>query len=731
MNSNEIEIHKELKKYFGFSQFKGLQEEVIKSILNKKNTFVIMPTGGGKSLCYQLPALIQEGTAIVVSPLIALMKNQVDAIRSLSSENGIAHVLNSSLTKTEIAQVKKDITSGLTKLLYVAPESLTKEEYVQFLQNVPISFVAIDEAHCISEWGHDFRPEYRNLKHIIKQLGDVPIIGLTATATPKVQEDILKNLDMSDANTFKASFNRPNLYYEVRTKTKNIESDIIRFIKQHKGKSGIIYCLSRKKVEAIAEVLQVNGISAVPYHAGLDAKTRAKHQDMFLMEDVDVVVATIAFGMGIDKPDVRFVIHHDIPKSLESYYQETGRAGRDGGEGHCLAYYSYKDVEKLEKFMSGKPVAEQEIGFALLQEVVAYAETSMSRRKFLLHYFGEEFDSETGEGADMDDNVRNPKTKIEAKDQVVKLLEIVRDTKHIYKSKEIVFTLIGRVNAVIKAHRTDSQSFFGSGSDHDEKYWMALLRQVLVAGYLSKDIETYGIIKITKAGLDFIKKPVSFMMSEDHEYNESEDEAIVTASKSGGTADEVLMGMLRELRKKVAKKLGVPPFVVFQDPSLEDMALKYPISIAELYNIHGVGEGKAKKYGGDFVALINRYVEENDIIRPDDLVVKSTGVNSVNKLYIIQNIDRKLSLNDIASAKGLSMDALIKEMEQIVYSGTKLNIKYWVDDMLDDDQQEEIHEYFMESESDKIEDALKEFDGEYDIDELRLMRIKFISEVAN
>ncbi|MFW0737235.1 DNA helicase RecQ [Flavobacterium sp.] len=731
MNSNEIEIHKELKKYFGFSQFKGLQEQVITSILDKKNTFVIMPTGGGKSLCYQLPALIQDGTAIVVSPLIALMKNQVDAIRSLSSENGIAHVLNSSLTKTEIAQVKKDITSGLTKLLYVAPESLTKEEYVAFLQSVPISFVAIDEAHCISEWGHDFRPEYRNLKNIIKQLGKVPIIGLTATATPKVQEDILKNLEMADANTFKASFNRANLYYEVRTKTKNIESDIIRFIKQHKGKSGIIYCLSRKKVESIAEVLQVNGISAVPYHAGLDAKTRAKHQDMFLMEDVDVVVATIAFGMGIDKPDVRFVIHHDIPKSLESYYQETGRAGRDGGEGHCLAYYSYKDVEKLEKFMSGKPVAEQEIGFALLQEVVAYAETSMSRRKFLLHYFGEEFDSETGEGADMDDNVRNPKTRIEAKDQVVKLLEIVRDTKHIYKSKEIVFTLIGRVNAVIKAHKTDTQSFFGSGSDHDEKYWMALLRQVLVAGYLSKDIETYGVVKITKEGLNFIKKPVSFLMSEDHEYNESEDEAIVTAAKSSGTADEVLMGMLRELRKKVAKKLGVPPFVVFQDPSLEDMALKYPISLTELFNIHGVGEGKAKKYGGEFVSLISRYVEDNDIIRPDDLVVKSTGVNSANKLYIIQNIDRKLPLSDIASAKGLSMDALIKEMEQIVYSGTKLNIKYWLDDMLDDDQQEEIHDYFMESESDKIEDALKEFDGDYDIDELRLMRIKFISEVAN
>jgi ATP-dependent DNA helicase RecQ len=731
MNSNEINIDKELKKYFGFSKFKGLQENVIKTLLNKQNTFVIMPTGGGKSLCYQLPALIQEGTAIVVSPLIALMKNQVDAIRSLSSENGIAHVLNSSLTKTEITQVKADITAGITKLLYVAPESLTKEEYVAFLQTVPISFVAIDEAHCISEWGHDFRPEYRNLKNIIKQLGEVPIIGLTATATPKVQEDILKNLEMSNATTFKASFNRANLYYEVRTKTKNVESDIIRFIKQHKGKSGIIYCLSRKKVEAIAEVLQVNGISAVPYHAGLDAKTRAKHQDMFLMEDVEVVVATIAFGMGIDKPDVRFVIHHDIPKSLESYYQETGRAGRDGGEGHCLAYYSYKDVEKLEKFLSGKPIAEQEIGFALLQEVVAYAETSMSRRKFLLHYFGEEFDSETGEGADMDDNVRNPKTKVEAKDEVLKLLEVVKKTKHIYKSKEIVFTLIGRVNAIINAHRTDSQSFFGSGSNHDEKFWMALLRQVLVAGLLSKDIETYGIVEITKKGLDFIKNPESFMMSEDHEYNESEDEAIVTAAKSSGTADELLMSMLRELRKKVAKKLGVPPFVVFQDPSLEDMALKYPISQAELINIHGVGEGKAKKYGKEFIDLIIRYVEENDVIRPDDLVVKSTGVNSVNKLYIIQNIDRKLALTDIASAKGLKMDGLIKEMEQIVYSGTKLNIKYWIDEMLDDDQQEEIHDYFMESESDNIEKALKEFDGDYDLDELRLMRIKFISEVAN
>ena len=731
MNSNEIDIHKELKKYFGFNQFKGLQEQVIKSIIYDNNTFVIMPTGGGKSLCYQLPALTKEGTAIVVSPLIALMKNQVDAIRSLSSDPGVAHVLNSSLTKTEIAQVKKDITSGITKLLYVAPESLTKLEYVEFLKTVTISFVAIDEAHCISEWGHDFRPEYRNLKHIIKQLGDVAIIGLTATATPKVQEDILKNLDMPSANTFKASFNRPNLYYEVRTKTKNVESDIIRFIKQHKGKSGIIYCLSRKKVEAVAQVLQVNGISAVPYHAGLDAKTRARHQDMFLMEDVDVVVATIAFGMGIDKPDVRFVIHHDIPKSLESYYQETGRAGRDGGEGHCLAYYSYKDVEKLEKFMSGKPVAEQEIGSALLQEVVAYAETSMSRRKFLLHYFGEEFSSETGEGADMDDNVRNPKSKKEAKDEVVKLLKVVRDTKHLYKSKEIVYTLVGKINATIKAHRTDTQAFFGTGAGLEERHWMALIRQVLVENYLSKDIETYGILKVTEKGLQFIDNPVSFMMSEDHEYNEKEDATIVTASKTSGIADEVLMGMLKDLRKKVSKKLSVPPFVVFQDPSLEDMALKYPISVTELGSIHGVGEGKAKKYGKEFAELIARYVEENDIIRPDDLVVKSTGVNSANKLYIIQNIDRKLSLNDIAKAKGLEMDALLKEMEMIVYSGTKLNIKYYIDDLLDDEQQEQIFEYFMESESDSINNALKEFDGDFDTEELRLMRIKFISEVAN
>src|SRR5690554_5327582 len=591
MDSSELDLHKELKKYFGFNQFKGLQEQVVRSIINGHNTFVIMPTGGGKSLCYQLPALVLDGTAIVVSPLIALMKNQVDAIRGISANLGIAHVLNSSLTKSEINRVKEDIQNGTTKLLYVAPESLIKDEYVQFLKDQKISFVAIDEAHCISEWGHDFRPEYRNLRSTVQQLGEnIPIIGLTATATPKVQEDILKNLDMTGANIFKASFNRPNLYYEVRPKTKNVESDIIRFIKQRKGKSGVIYCLSRKKVEEIAQLLQVNGISAVPYHAGLDAKTRARHQAMLLIEDVDVVVATIAFGMGIDKSDVRFVIHNDIPKAIESYYQETGRAGRDGGEGHCIAFYSYKDIEKLEKFMSGKPIAEQEIGFALLQEVVAYAETSMSRRKFLLHYFGEEFDLETGEGADMDDNVRNPKKKVEAQNQVVLLLDTVRETGELFKAKDLVSVLVGKLNANIKAHKTDSNFIFGKGKDFDDKYWMALVRQVLVEGFLSKDIESYGVIKLTEKGLKYLKKPESFMMTEDHEYTEADDETVVSASKSSATADEQLMAYLKDLRKKVAKKLGLPPFVIFQDPSLEDMALKYPITIEELSNVHGVGE---------------------------------------------------------------------------------------------------------------------------------------------
>ncbi|MFS4456299.1 DNA helicase RecQ [Maribacter sp. 2304DJ31-5] len=728
----EIDLHASLKKYFGFSQFKGLQEEVIKNIIQGKNTFVIMPTGGGKSLCYQLPALMQEGTAIIVSPLIALMKNQVDAIRGVSSNDGIAHVLNSSLNKTEIKQVKQDITDGITKLLYVAPESLTKEENVEFLRSVKISFVAVDEAHCISEWGHDFRPEYRNLKAIVARLGGcIPIIGLTATATPKVQEDIIKNLGINDAKLFKASFNRPNLFYEVRTKTENIDVDIIRFVKQNTGKSGIIYCLSRKKVEELAQVLQVNGISAVPYHAGFDAKTRSKYQDMFLMEDVDLVVATIAFGMGIDKPDVRYVIHHDIPKSIESYYQETGRAGRDGGEGHCLAFYSYKDIEKLEKFMSGKPVAEQEIGNALLQEVVAYAETSMSRRKFMLHYFGEEFDEKNGEGADMDDNARNPKEKQEAKEDVLKLLKVVQGTSEKFKSKEIVNTLRGDSNAIIASHKTNEKDFFGIGSDKDKGHWMALVRQTLVAGLLKKEIEQYGVLRITDAGKEFMKEPSSFMMTKDHVYNAENDNAIVGAAKSGGIADEKLLKQLKDLRKVQADKLDVPPFVVFQDPSLEDMALKYPISHEEMLNVHGVGEGKAKKYGKPFLDYIKTYVEENEIIRPDDLVVKSTGANSGLKLYIIQNVDRKLPLNDIASAKGLEISELLKEMEQIVFSGTKLNLTYWIDEVLDEDQQEEIHEYFLEAETDDLEEAMKEFDGEYEDEELRLYRLKFISEIAN
>ncbi len=729
----EIDIYAALKKFFGFTQFKGLQEEVIKSILANHNTFVIMPTGGGKSLCYQLPALIKDGTAIVVSPLIALMKNQVDALRSHSHEEGIAHVLNSSLTKTEIKKVKSDISAGITKLLYVAPESLTKEENVEFLNAETVSFVAIDEAHCISEWGHDFRPEYRNLRTIIKRIGDnIPIIGLTATATPKVQEDILKNLGIQDANTFKASFNRPNLYYEVRPKTKNVDADITRFVKQHEGKSGIIYCLSRKRVEELAQTLQVNGIKAVPYHAGLDAKTRVKHQDMFLMEDADVVVATIAFGMGIDKPDVRFVVHNDIPKSIESYYQETGRAGRDGGEGHCLAFYSYKDIEKLEKFMSGKPVAEQEIGHALLQEVVAFAETSISRRKFILHYFGEEFDNETGEGGDMDDNMRHPKKKHEAKEEARKLLSVINKTNEKYKAKEIVNVMIGHVNAMIKSHRTNEQDFFGIGKDKPVEYWMALLRQLLVARFLRKDIETYGVIKLNDSGREFIDNPTSFMMTEDHSFKEANDDSIEVAQKGGGAvADDNLFNLLKAERKRVADKLSLPPFVIFQDPSLEDMALKYPITMDELSTVHGVGEGKAKKYGESFLKLIKKYVEENDIERPDDFVVKSTGTNSALKLYIIQNVDRKLSLNDIASAKGLDMPEFIKEMEAIVYSGTKLNIDYWIEEILDEEQQEELHEYFLEADSDKIDAAMEEFDGDYDDEELRLYRIKFISEVAN
>ena len=729
MNADDLKI--QLKKHFGFSSFKGLQEPIITQILKKEDCFVIMPTGGGKSLCYQLPALLQEGTAIVVSPLIALMKNQVDAIRGISSEIGIAHVLNSSLNKTETAQVKNDILNGITKLLYVAPESLSKKDTISFFKSVKISFLAVDEAHCISEWGHDFRPEYRNLRVILEQFKQsIPIIALTATATPKVQEDIMKNLGISKAQVFKASFNRPNLYYEVRTKTNQVDSDIIRFVKQHSGKSGIIYCLSRKRVEELAQTLQVNGINALPYHAGLDAKSRVSHQDQFLKDDCDIIVATISVGMGIDKPDVRFVIHHDIPKSIESYYQETGRAGRDGGEGHCLAFYAYKDIEKLEKFMSGKPLAEQEIGMALLADMVAYAETSISRRKFILHYFGEDFDNETGEGGDLDDNMRFPKEQVEAQDALVLLLKAVVETKEIYKSKELVKTLLGEMNAVIQSHKTNTLSVFGSGAEKESHFWMALIRQALVAGYLIKEIEAYGLIRITARGKAFLDKPESFMMTEDHKF-EGQEKVQILPTKSHVVLDKTLMQLLVSLRKQVAQANEVPPYAVFQENSLEEMCLKYPISLEELVNINGVGEGKAKRYGDQFLNLINRYVEENEIFRPDDLVVKSTGINSALKLYLIQSIDRKLPLEDIAAAKGMSMEKLVSEMETIVFAGTRLNIDYYLEDLFDEDQLEELYDYFIESDSDSISEAAKAFDGDYEEEELRLYRLKFMSEIAN
>ena len=706
-------LQRELKKYFGFSEFKGLQEPVIENLLEGRDSFVIMPTGGGKSLCYQLPALISPGTAIVVSPLIALMKNQVDAIRGISSEDGIAHVLNSSLTKTAILQVKEDIVNGVTKLLFVAPESLVKEDTVEFLKTVELSFLAIDEAHCISEWGHDFRPEYRNLRVMLEKIEkNLPIIALTATATPKVQEDILKNLKIPEATLYKASFNRPNLYYEVQPKDDQVESNIIRFVKQNDGKSGIIYCLSRKKVEQLAQMLQVNNINAIPYHAGLDNKTRARNQDRFLKEDCDVVVATIAFGMGIDKPDVRFVIHHDIPKSIESYYQETGRAGRDGGEGHCLAFYSYKDIEKLEKFMSGKPVAEQEIGFALLNEMVAFAETSISRRKFILYYFGEDFDNETGLGGEMDDNMRFPKKKVEAQPELQLLIQTVKQTRELFKSKELVKTLLGQPNAIINSHKTSELAVFGKGSDKQASFWMALTRQAIVAKFLSKEIETYGVVKITSKGREFIANPYSFMMTEDHDFAAHRNSS--TPIKRQVVADENLLRILIGLRKKVAGKAGVPPYTVFQENSLTEMSFKYPISLEEIKNINGVGEGKAVKYGQDFLITIKSYVEENEILRADDLIVKSTGANSALKLYMIQNVDRKLPLDDIAAAKGMNMIKFVEEMETIVFSGTKLNISYWIDELLDEDQQEELNEYFMEAESDDIASAIEEFDGEYE-----------------
>ena len=729
MNKDELKI--QLKKYFGFATFKGLQESVILNVLKKEDSFVIMPTGGGKSLCYQLPALINEGMAIVVSPLIALMKNQVDAIRGISSENGIAHVLNSSLNKTETTQVKNDIRNGVTKLLYVAPESLSKKKTIDFFKSIKISFLAIDEAHCISEWGHDFRPEYRNLRVILEQFEQtIPIIALTATATPKVQEDVIKNLQIPKAKVFKASFNRPNLYYQVSPKTKQVDSDIIKFVKKNSGKSGIIYCLSRKRVEELAQTLQVNGINALPYHAGLDSKSRVSHQDYFLKDDCDIIVATIAFGMGIDKPDVRFVIHHDIPKSIESYYQETGIAGRDGGEGHCLAFYAYKDIEKLEKFMSGKPLAEQEIGMALLADMVAYAETSISRRKFILHYFGEEFDNEIGDGGDMDDNMRYPKQQFEAKVELIQLLKVIIQTKEIYKSKELVKTLEGKKNAVIQSHKTDSLEVFGSGSSKDSNFWMAIIRQALVTGYLVKEIESYGLIRITARGKAFLNQPSSFMMTEDHKYDQ-DDVAQVLQNKPQGILDNNLMQLLISLRKRIAEVNGVPPYAVFQENSLEEMCLKYPISQDELVNINGVGEGKAKRYGEKFIRLIINYVEENNIIRPDDLVVKSTGINSALKLFLIQTIDRKLLLEDIADAKGMTMDKLISEMETIVFSGTKLNIDYYLENLFDEDQTEELYDYFIGAKTDSISNAVDAFEGGYEEEELRLYRLKFISEIAN
>ncbi|MEJ6711053.1 MAG: DNA helicase RecQ [Flavobacteriales bacterium] len=716
-----------LKKYFGFSKFKGNQAKVIQSLLDGHDTFVIKPTGGGKSLCYQLPAFMSEGTAIIVSPLIALMKNQVDAIRGFAPNDNVAHVLNSSLSKREAIQVKEDISNGFTKLLYVAPESLTKDENIEFLKKIKISFFAIDEAHCISEWGHDFRPEYRNLRSIFQRIGKAPIIALTATATEKVQEDIQKNLGMENSKFYKSSFNRENLFYDVRPKI-NVNKEIIKFIKQHPGKSGIVYCLSRKKVEEVAQTLQVNGINALPYHAGLDANTRIKHQDDFLMENCDVIVATIAFGMGIDKPDVRFVIHHDIPKSLESYYQETGRAGRDGGEGICVAFYSYKDIEKLEKFMQGKPVAEQEVGRQLLLETVSFAETSMCRRKYILHYFGEKFNDE--KCTKLCDNCKNPRNKVEAQEDVILLIRAIKESREKFKAKEIVNILIGEMTAMLNDYNSNTLSVFGM-SNKEASYWHAVIRQVVVAGLLSKDVETYGILKLNEQSESFLTSPRSYMITEDHDYTKIDLEEAQSNQKSS-VFDSTLLAMLKDLRKKVAHSKKVPPFVLFQDPSLEDMALQYPITIDELTNINGVGSGKATKFGNEFVALIKNYVLENNIDRPQDLVVKSIVNKSGLKVYIIQSTDRKLPLEDIASAKGLTMAKLISEIENIVYSGTKVNINYYLDDMLDEDQQDEILSYFKEdAETDAIDEALEEFDGDYEEEELRLMRIKFMSDFAN
>jgi ATP-dependent DNA helicase RecQ len=726
---SDYKLKEALRKYFGFDTFKGRQENVITNVLDGKNTFVIMPTGGGKSLCYQLPALLSEGTAIVVSPLIALMKNQVDAIRNVSEDEAVAHFLNSSLTKTEITRVKQDIQSGRTKLLYVAPESLTKQDNIDFLTSVDISFFAIDEAHCISEWGHDFRPEYRRLREIFEKISKVPIIALTATATPKVQYDIQKNLNMLDATVFKSSFNRDNLYYEIRPK-RDVEKEIVKYIRTQEGKSGIIYCLSRKKVEELAELLQVNGINAVAYHAGLDSATRGKHQDQFLMEEIDVIVATIAFGMGIDKPDVRFVIHHDIPKSLESYYQETGRAGRDGGEGECIAFYSYKDIEKLEKFLQGKPVAEQEIGKQLLSEIVSYAETSVCRRKFILHYFGETFNEK--ECNEYCDNCKHPRERREGKEYVVMLLQAITDLQEMHKAKHYCAFLSGHVTSDIKSYKHDLMPNFGIGKERDEHFWNAVIRQVIVSGMISKDIETYGTLKLTEKGIEFLSNPISFSLIKEHDFSNTDDEdGAINISGKGGAFDEVLYDMLVDLRKSLSKQNNIPPFVIFQEPSLKDMCLQYPITIDELTNIQGVGHGKAVRYGEPFIALIANYVEDNDIERPQDMMMRSLVNKSVLKVQLIQNIDRKLPLEDIGRAQGKNFQEVIEEIEAIVSSGTRININYYIDNILDADNQEEIYEYFSEAETDDLKEAYNEFDGDYTEDELRLMRIKFMSEMAN
>ena len=734
MKTNTADLSKELKKYFGFSTFKGQQEEIIKNLLEGKDIFVLMPTGGGKSLCYQLPALISEGTAIVVSPLIALMKNQVDAINGLSSDEGVAHVLNSSLNKTQTKQVFDDIKAGKTKLLYVAPESLIKEDYLEFLKDITISFVAIDEAHCISEWGHDFRPEYRNLKLIIDKIADVPVIALTATATPKVQDDIQKTLGMSKALVFKESFNRPNLFYEVRPKV-NIDREIVKFINQHKGKSGIVYCLSRRKVEEFAQLLQVNGINALPYHAGLDQKTRVANQDKFLMEEADVIVATIAFGMGIDKPDVRFVIHYDIPKSLESYYQETGRAGRDGGEGICLAFYDPKDIEKLEKFLAQKPVSEREIGLQLLNEVVGYAETSMSRRQYILYYFGEQFDPINGAGAKMCDNSVNPPKLKDATKELKLVLTLVKELEEKFRTKDLIAVIVGKENPVTKSYKLETTKHFGIGKNEQENFWKSVIRQATVQNFLQKDIETYGVLKITEKGLKVVsgedKNP--FLIAEDREYDLAQTKADsdqVQVQQSGGL-DEVLFNQLKDLRKKVAKKQCIPPYTVFMDPSLEDMTVQYPISIEEIAKIYGVGDGKAKKFGKEFAEFIKQYVEENSIERTQDMVLKQVANKSSHKVFIIQSTDKKIDLEDIAKAKNLSMDELLKEMERIVYQGTKLNIDYYVDENFDEDIVEEFMEFMGESESDSMKVLLAEFGDDLSDEEVRMLRIKFISDVAN